>query len=187
MTIKEIQEWLCLNGFNIKIDNKFGPVTQSACVEFCEKHGLKFLSVDNLDFQTKLCEPIEKAKRPVLATNLRDALIKVAQQHLAQKPREVGGPNCGPGFACMLLDMKAKIFRGVPCLQLIAYFKLKKLDLKLGLAKKVRRRKFIKKLRKTENFWLNQNRDVFSWLKIKALAGKLMSILELLSLWEINL
>ena len=47
-------------------------------------------------FKLKLIEPIEKANKKVLASNIRDALIKVAENHLMQKPREVGGPNCGP-------------------------------------------------------------------------------------------
>ena len=37
-----IQEWLCLHGFHIKIDNKYGPATESACIDFCQKHNLKF-------------------------------------------------------------------------------------------------------------------------------------------------
>jgi hypothetical protein len=96
MTVKQIQEWLCLHGFHIKIDNKYGPATESACIDFCQKHGLKFLGKDDTTFQLKLIEPIEKANKKVLASNIRDALIKVAENHLAQKPREVGGPNCGP-------------------------------------------------------------------------------------------
>jgi hypothetical protein len=96
LNIKQIQEWLCLAGYNIKIDGKFGPATQSACEDFCSKHNIKYFSTTDIVFLNKLKEPIDKVNKRVAANNVKDALIKIAEQHLAQKPREVGGPNCGP-------------------------------------------------------------------------------------------
>jgi hypothetical protein len=96
MTIKQVQEWLCIYGHNIKIDGQFGPVTQSACEDFCRKHDMKFSSATGIVFLNKLKEPIDKVNKKVSGSNVKDVLVKIAEQHFAQKPREIGGNNCGP-------------------------------------------------------------------------------------------
>lgn len=172
MTIKEIQEWLCLNGFNIKIDNKFGPVTQSACIEFCEKHGLKFLSVDNLDFQTKLCEPIEKTKRSVLATNLRDAFIKVAQQHLAQKPREIGGPNCGPWVRLYAAGHEGKNFPWCAMFATYCLLQAKKVGFETWLGKEGSSSEIYKKAKKNGKLLVKPEPGCIFLVKNKGIGWK---------------
>ena len=46
--VRLVQELLCVNGFNVVIDGKFGPATQHSVCQFQEKRGLK---VDGIVFE----------------------------------------------------------------------------------------------------------------------------------------
>lgn len=97
-SVKLVQEWLCLHGFNIAIDGDFGPATEKAVQEFQRK--MQFSVTGQVDKQTfdALVKPMKDAIAPIPADgrDLGQMICAYAKQHLAQQPREVGGQNCGP-------------------------------------------------------------------------------------------
>lgn len=120
---KMAQEWLCLHGFNLRIDGSFGPATEYAVREFQEHEGLPAHGrIDQATFDA-LVLPMKEALNPINAGSkgLGDLVVRVASQHLKASPREVGGQNQGPwvrlymngregaqwpwcaGFACFVL------------------------------------------------------------------------------------
>jgi putative peptidoglycan binding protein len=97
-SVRRVQEWLSLNGLQVKVDGDFGPATQAAVREFESGHGL---SSDG-EVGAKLFELLTAPMRAALARiepggrPLGALTIAYAQQHLAQHPREIGGQNRGP-------------------------------------------------------------------------------------------
>ena len=93
-----IQEWLCLHGFNIATDGNFGPATDYAVREFQKKAGLAVSGVVDQATFTGLIQPMANALKPIsgAAINIGQLVVKYAEQHLAQHPREIGGQNKGP-------------------------------------------------------------------------------------------
>lgn len=97
--VQRIQEWLQAHDFSTEIDGKFGPAT-SACVKgFQESADLKPTgSVNNKTWQA-LVKPMALSLREPEISSMESpqgTVLRVAKQHLAQKPIEIGGPNCGP-------------------------------------------------------------------------------------------
>lgn len=92
-----VQELLCLNGHPIVVDSDFGSATRSALDAFCSAVGLPTGAPVDQAAMDRLAQPLLRAVRPVTpAANLGEAAVKVARQHLAEHPREVGGQNRGP-------------------------------------------------------------------------------------------
>ncbi len=82
--VRVLQEWLTLGGSPVTIDGDFGPATERAL-------RVKFgLSQVNGMIADALVEDMSDA----LAA--KGSVLDVARAHLAQHPREVGGPNRGP-------------------------------------------------------------------------------------------
>lgn len=121
--VRHTQEWLTYHGLGLKIDGEFGVATETAVSAFQQRSGLPVTGrVDGTTFDALLA-PLSAVLRPIDGTGLlsQDA-PRYAEQHLAQHPREVGGPNCGPwvrlymngaegvdfpwcaGFACFVLN-----------------------------------------------------------------------------------
>lgn len=97
MAVKRIQEWLYLQGFVTSIDSDFGASTAKQLGRFANANGRQ--AVDTLDEElwALLTAPLRKALAPIPVTpSLEAAIVKVARQHIAQEPTEVGGNNCGP-------------------------------------------------------------------------------------------
>ena len=101
--VKRVQEWLCLRGFKINIDGGqptggFGPATAEAVKQFQAKNQLPETSTVDVTTYQKLIEPLVQATTfvPEKVDLLGDAVVAVAQKHLAVHPIEVGGDNCGP-------------------------------------------------------------------------------------------
>lgn len=97
--VKRVQEWLCIHGFSLVIDGDFGPATESRVRKFQSSNGLHLTGSVNEEMWEKLITPL----RAILATitphkgeTLSSLVVRYAQQHLAQHPREVGGQNMGP-------------------------------------------------------------------------------------------
>lgn len=92
------QEWLCLHDIRVAIDGDFGPATERALRAFQTGRALE--PTGSLDVVTWeiLVAPMRKALTPLRdpLPPLGRSLVLVAEQHLASKPREVGGPNMGP-------------------------------------------------------------------------------------------
>lgn len=95
--VKRLQEWLSLQGVFTSIDSQFGPSTENALNKFALSHGRSASGVLDEELWAMLTAPLRKAVAPVTpAVSLEEMVIRVAQQHIAQRPREIGGNNCGP-------------------------------------------------------------------------------------------
>jgi len=99
-TVRVIQEWLCLHGFLVTIDGEFGPATRRAVRLFQQAEGLSADGEVENSTYARLLRPLVNAMRDISVvpgmTNFSMLLIAYAQQHLSQRPREVGGQNQGP-------------------------------------------------------------------------------------------
>jgi hypothetical protein len=96
--VKLVQEWLSLNGIGVSIDGDFGPATDAAVKRFQSENGLIINGlVDQATFE-KLATPMANALLPIdpSGQSIASLTLAYANQHLAQRPREVGGDNCGP-------------------------------------------------------------------------------------------
>lgn len=96
--VKRVQEWLNLHGYGLAIDGDFGRVTEQKIKQFQQMHGLEENGiVDDGTFRA-LVHPLLQALTPLeyLSESLSDVVHQYALAHLAQRPREVGGQNCGP-------------------------------------------------------------------------------------------
>jgi hypothetical protein len=96
--VKLIQEWLCLQGFGLKIDSDFGSATDYAVREFQKRENLKVDGVVGNNTFTRLIQPMKNALKEIPKGNksLREMVVAYAKQHLKQQPRELGGQNKGP-------------------------------------------------------------------------------------------
>lgn len=93
--VKRVQEWLNLHGVRCAIDGDFGPATEAALVKATSSK----VATDAALFMLEAPMHAACADLPMwLETHnaLRLAVVRYAEQHLAQHPREVGGQNRGP-------------------------------------------------------------------------------------------
>ena len=106
--VRLIQEWLCLNGFNVRIDGDFGPATESAVMGFQKQKRIAANGeVDKSTFE-RLTAPMRNAIAPMSANGktLGSLVIACAKQHLIQHPVEVGGQNRGPWVRLYMKGME---------------------------------------------------------------------------------
>lgn len=96
--VRRIQEWLCLNGWSVRVDGAFGPATETAVRGFQAGAGLPVSGVADPRTFAALAAPMAEALRPVepAGRSFRALVAAVAEQHLAARPREAGGRNRGP-------------------------------------------------------------------------------------------
>ena len=96
--VRRVQEWLCLDGHAVAVDGVFGPATEVAVQAFCETHGLPTSNEVNQEIFEVLSAPMWSALDVPsnLPNKFGDAVVAIAQQHLNNHPREVGGENKGP-------------------------------------------------------------------------------------------
>lgn len=96
--VRLIQEWLCLHGFNVVIDGDFGPATDYAVRAFQKMTGLRDDGVVNDVVFGRLVLPMTNALKPLneAGGRLGDLVVKYAEKHAQQHPREIGGQNKGP-------------------------------------------------------------------------------------------
>ena len=97
--VKRVQEWLKINGFATGIDGDFGPATKACVVRFQTSRGLPETGEVDQHTWELLVDPLVKALAPIAFppdTELSTAILRVAKQHLALHPIEVGGDNRGP-------------------------------------------------------------------------------------------
>ena len=98
LAVRRVQEWLCLHGFAVAIDDSFGDATDRAVKAFQKKQKLRVTGVvDQKTFQA-LTQPMRKALAPINpgGRSLGQLAVAYARQHIAQGPREAGGQNKGP-------------------------------------------------------------------------------------------
>ena len=98
MRVKIIQEWLCINGYNVFIDRDFGPATEYAVEQFQSREGLTVDGVVGKNTYERLVLPIKNALEPISTDErtLGELIVEYARQHLNQHPVEIGGQNKGP-------------------------------------------------------------------------------------------
>jgi hypothetical protein len=96
--VKLIQEWLGLRGLHVGIDGDFGPATEAVVKQFCTQQGLPVSGVVDTSVFDRLIAPMKAALTPIPAQGkpLGELVVAYAQQHLQQRPREIGGQNRGP-------------------------------------------------------------------------------------------
>ncbi len=96
--VKLIQEWLCLQGFHLALDQDFGPATDYAVRQFQKKKNLVMDGIVGPNTFARLIRPMTEALKEIPADNksLPAMVIAYARQHLKQHPREIGGQNKGP-------------------------------------------------------------------------------------------
>lgn len=125
--VRNIQEWLSLQGQSVSIDGAFGPATEAAVRRFQTGNGIAVTGTADKTTFAALVEPLAAAVTPITAAGrtLNDMILAYANQHLVRYPLEVGGQNCGPwvrvymegnqgsdwpwcaGFACFILRQAA--------------------------------------------------------------------------------
>ena len=98
MTAKRVQEWVTFHGFATPVDGDFGPATEICVREFQTAKGLSATGIVDAQTWKALVGPLDNALRmPVVASGatLAGVVLKVAKQHLAEHPIELGGNNRG--------------------------------------------------------------------------------------------
>jgi len=126
--VKRLQEWLNLHGCSTPIDAGFGPSTAEQLGRFAIKNGRPDSAVLSEEIWTLLTAPMRRALAPIdyNEMSLEQAVVKIARQHIAQSPTEVGGSNMGPwvriymdgregeirdwtaGFACFIVAQASR-------------------------------------------------------------------------------
>ncbi|MGH7596841.1 MAG: peptidoglycan-binding domain-containing protein [bacterium] len=97
--VRRVQEWLSIGGFATAVDGGFGNATETCVKAFQQSKRIPATGQVNQQTWSALVEPLNKALQPInfpANVKLADAILRVAKQHLAQHPIEVGGDNCGP-------------------------------------------------------------------------------------------
>ncbi|MBB4229333.1 CHAP domain-containing protein [Rhizobium mongolense] len=127
--VRRLQEWLTVANFVTPVDGDFGNSTQSQLAKFKIANGRAADASLNDELWSLLTAPMLRALAPVgfsSTTPLEEAVLRVAAQHIAQQPCELGGDNCGPwvrlymagkqgkdwkwcaGFVCFIVFQAAK-------------------------------------------------------------------------------
>lgn len=98
LAVRRVQEWLNLRGYGLSIDGDFGRVTEDAVMRFQRAHRLRSTGSVGARTFASLVSPMASAlrKQKRKPPHLAAAVLACAGAHLAQHPREVGGPNRGP-------------------------------------------------------------------------------------------
>lgn len=97
--VRRLQEWLHIHERVTPIDGDFGDSTSDQLKAFQAANGRP--ATGQLDPETwaLLTAPMRHALAKVEmppGTALEDTVVAIARQHVAQRPIEVGGNNCGP-------------------------------------------------------------------------------------------
>lgn len=99
--VGRLQQWLCLHGYNVEIDEDFGGATETALMAYQAAHKSIYHLVtpgvlDECTWRT-FEEPIRLATTitPDTRSTIPELIVKVARQHLLSRPRELR-ENTGP-------------------------------------------------------------------------------------------
>ncbi|WP_454686383.1 hypothetical protein [Agrobacterium leguminum] len=95
--VKRLQEWLHLNGCYTSIDGDFGASTETMLDRFAKAQGRSGATVLDEELWAVLTAPLRRAVAKVVpGASFEETVLKVARQHIAERPKEAGGNNCGP-------------------------------------------------------------------------------------------
>jgi hypothetical protein len=98
MKVKELQELLCLNGYNVVIDGIMGPATKQALINYQKENGLTNPGELTVQTVSMMLYPFVKVAEiwPPDGRKANEMLIKYAGIHFGYSPKEIGGQNMGP-------------------------------------------------------------------------------------------
>jgi len=93
-----VQEWLSLNGTQLKADGDYGPATEASIRKFQTKAKLQPTGIVDEYTLRALIAPLARACKPLTTTaeTYSQRLVAAARNHLREHPREIGGQNKGP-------------------------------------------------------------------------------------------
>jgi hypothetical protein len=93
-----IQEWLSLNGVQLRADGDFGPATEASVMKFQTKVKLQPTGIVDEYTLRALIAPLNRACKPLTTTaeTFSQRVVAAARNHLREHPREIGGQNKGP-------------------------------------------------------------------------------------------
>ncbi|AHG90113.1 Peptidoglycan-binding domain 1 protein [Gemmatirosa kalamazoonensis] len=97
--VRLVQEWLSLYGIRTSVDGDYGGATSAAVKLFQTRNVLPVTGIVDRATFDRLVAPMLAALHtiaPPPGATLGAMTVAYARQHLAQKPREVGGENMGP-------------------------------------------------------------------------------------------
>lgn len=95
--VKKAQEWLTLAGLGLKIDGVFGQATDAAVRAFQQSSSLPVTGIVDQPVFSALAGAIARAIAPIASSpSLGADICRCGEQHIAEKPREIGGENRGP-------------------------------------------------------------------------------------------
>jgi hypothetical protein len=98
LQVQRVQEWLNLHGIGLEVDRDFGPATERCVKQFQKKQHLPETGVVDETTFDRLVAPMRAALKPIPQNgkSLNQLIVAYARQHIAQRPREIGGQNRGP-------------------------------------------------------------------------------------------
>lgn len=129
LDVRRVQEWLTFHEFATPIDGTFGDATDRQLTRFKEDRGRDGSGPLDQEVWNLLVAPLLRAVAPTGISSseaLEQAVLMVAAQHVGQKPKELGGNNCGPwvrlymegnqgstqkwcaGFVCFVIEQAAR-------------------------------------------------------------------------------
>lgn len=96
--VKQVQEWLTIHNFDTGIDGDFGSSTEKQLKRFQMASGRVATGVLDEETWVLLTLPMRRAlaKTDHDGALFEDAVVRIAHQHIQQRPEEVGGNNRGP-------------------------------------------------------------------------------------------
>ena len=95
--VKRLQEWLHLNGYYTSVDGDFGASTETMLDRFGKAQGRSGATMLDEELWAVLTAPLRRAVAKVVpGASFEETVLKVARQHIAERPKEAGGNNCGP-------------------------------------------------------------------------------------------
>ncbi|MDX2013854.1 MAG: hypothetical protein SFW67_26900 [Myxococcaceae bacterium] len=95
--VKLVQEWLTLHGVPVPISSTYDVATTAAVSQFRVQRGLGPGALVEPPVFDSLVRPMLRALAPIEPQDdFAAAVLAVAEQQLAERPLEVGGPNQGP-------------------------------------------------------------------------------------------
>lgn len=98
MKVKRVQEWLTFHQQATSIDESFGPATERCVRSFQSSVNLQQTGIVDAATWDELVRPLREAlalPAPAAGEGLPEMMRRIARQHLAQHPVELGGENLG--------------------------------------------------------------------------------------------
>ena len=97
--VRRVQEWLNIHDCTTPIDGGFGDSTEAQLKAFQSNNNRPRTGELDPETWALLTAPMRRALASIdhgPTASIESAVIRVAQQHIAEKPVEVGGNNMGP-------------------------------------------------------------------------------------------